>query len=91
MAKEDHRTRDLHRRETIAAFGREGLSDILVDSCAYVHVCPRYGRSGIDLGKADSDFSLQSVTGKQLNIYDRLIVSDTVDDDQWFLVNLSVT
>ena len=58
----------VHRRETIAAFGREGLSDILLDAGVYVHVCPRDYRSEIDLEMADSGFSLHSVTGKQLNI-----------------------
>ena len=47
VAKEDHHdwVLALHRRETVAAFGREGLCDILLDSGVYVHVCPRYYRS----------------------------------------------
>lgn len=64
----------VHRRETGAAFGREGLSDIILDSGDCVHVCPRGYRSEIDLEKANSDFSMQSATGKQLNIYGGRIV-----------------
>ena len=60
------------------------------DSGVYVHVCPRDYRSEVDLGRADSDFSSQSVTCKQLNIYDRRIVWYAVDDDQALPVN-SVT
>ena len=37
------------------------------------------------------DFSLQSVTGKQLNIYGRLIVWYTVGDDQGLPVPICVT
>ena len=92
MTKEDHHdwVFAVRRRETIAAFGRDGLGEILVDSGAYVHVCPRGYRSEIDLEKVDSDFSSQSVTGKQTNIHGCRIVWYTVGDDQGTPVNLSV-
>ena len=54
-------------------------------------MCSRDYRPEIDLGKADSDFSLHSVTGKQLNIYGRRIVWYAVEDGQGCLVNLCVT
>lgn len=93
VATEDHHdwVFAVHRQETIAAFGREGLSDILLDSGVYVQVCPQDYRSEIDLERAESEFSLHSVTGNQLNIYGRRIVWYTVGDDQGLPVNLSVT
>ena len=76
--------------EVVAACG-DGLGDILFDSGVFVYVCPRDYRADVGLGKADSEFGLQSATGSQIKIDWCRTVWHPVVDGRGMAANLCVT